>query len=139
FTKYPYNYTVDDQILTNAFSALSSICKTFEAQVEELFDESTYFDSTSSVPISSYVEYTQSTNFVTFASFTEALLKTLHETRFYDATTYTTIEDNLSLIYHLLVSSETLNSTNVPGYDSSQTYPLSTFVDYVSGSQINEY
>lgn len=139
FTKYPYNYTVDDQTLTTSFSALSSICNTFEIQVEELYDESTYFDSTSTVPISAYVDYTKSSNFVAFAGFTDELLKTLHETRFYDTTVYETLDDDLSFLFTLIANGQTINATNSPGYISSVTYPLSTFVDYVSGSQINPY
>jgi len=139
FTKYPYNYTVNDQTLTNAFSALSSICDTFEIQVDELYDESTYFDSTSTVPISSYVDYTKSSNFIAFAGFTSDLLKTLNETRYYDATVYETITGSLDLIFGLIASGQTLNSSNSPGYNSTQTYPTSAFVDYVSGSQINTY
>jgi hypothetical protein len=139
FTKYPYNYTVNDQTLTNAFSALSSICQTFEVQVEELYDEATYFDSTSALQISAYTDYTQSANFSAFADLTEEMLKAIHETRFYDSTTYGTIEDDLSLLYQLLTTGSLLDASNIPGYDPSVTYPLSSFVDYVSGSQINEY
>lgn len=139
FTKYPYNYTVNDQTLTTAFSALSTICNTFEIQIEELFDESTYFDSTSSVPLSSYVDYTQSANFIAFTGLTTDVLKVLHETRFYDTTVSETLIGDLDYLFSVIATGNVIDTQTSPGYDSSQTYPLSTFVDYVSGSQINPY
>jgi hypothetical protein len=139
FTKYPYNYTVNDQTLTNAFSALSAICNTFEIQVEELYDESTYFDSTSSVPISAYTDYTQSVNFISFSGLTTDVLKVLHETRFYDATLTETLVGDLSYLFEVIADGKVIDSTTSPGYDSSQTYPLTSFTDYVSGSQVNSY
>lgn len=139
FTKYPYNYTVNDQTLTSAFSALSSIANTFEIQVEELFDESTYFDSTSSLPISAYVDFTQSSSFISFSDLTTNVLQVLHETRFYDATISETLVGDLNYLFGVIAEGKVIDATTSPGYDSTQIYPLSTFVDYVSGSQINPY
>jgi hypothetical protein len=139
FTKYPYNYTVNDQTLTLAFSALSAIQNDFQIQIEELYDVSSYFDSTSNLPISAYTDFTQTSNFLAFANFATALLQALHETRFYDTTPYSDIQSDLTLIYQLLSTNTTLNASNTPGYNSNLTYPLSTFIDYVSGSQIVDY
>lgn len=139
FTKYPYNYTVNDQTLTLAFSALSAIQNDFQIQIEELYDVSSYFDSTSNLAISAYTDFTQTSNFLAFADFTSALLQALHQTRFYDTTPYSDIQNDLTLIYQLLSTNTTLNTLNTPGYNSNLTYPLSTFIDYVSGSQIVDY
>ena len=139
FTKYPYNYTVNDQSLTSSLSALSAICNTFEIQVEELYDESSYFNSTRNIPISSYCDYEQSGNFISFSTLTTDVLKAIYETRYYDDTLTETLTTDLDYLFQVIASGSTINNSTSPGYDSTQTYPSSSFVDYVSGSQINAY
>lgn len=139
FTKYPYNFTVNDQSLTNSFSALSAICNNFEVQVEELYDENTYFDSSSNVPISAYDNFSTANTFNVFSNLTTDVLKALYETRYYDNTISESLISDLDYLFQVISSGKVIDPSTSPGYTPTTTYSLTSFIDYISGDQIKSY
>ena len=84
FTKRDYVLNVPEQSAIDTFPELSAVNKGFQIQIQEIYDDTSYFDKDPLVPVSAYFDLTQSTSsyYVDTMSFSASALNWIFQTGF---------------------------------------------------------